>query len=165
MYDLDGPALLVFPPMTYFKPVDAPKPSVFLAGSIEMGKAVDWQAEAAERLEKTTSVIFNPRRPDFCPTWDQSILDPEFNAQVNWELDHIERADYVLFNFVGETMSPITLLELGFVSAKKPKQALVHCPQDFWRKGNVDIVCNRYGMRMVEDLDEAYDLIGYQAIW
>jgi len=31
---------------------------------------------------------------------------------------------------------------------------IVCCPEDFWRKGNVDIVCERYGVDQVDTLDE-----------
>jgi hypothetical protein len=31
---------------------------------------------------------------------------------------------------------------------------LVCCPEGFWRKGNVEIVCARYGVPLVGELDE-----------
>ena len=31
---------------------------------------------------------------------------------------------------------------------------VVCCPEGFYRKGNVDIVCNRYGVTMAKDVDD-----------
>lgn len=135
--------LVVMPPLRYQK--SNPKGmSVFLAGSIEMGAAVDWQAEAIKRLTPYFDVIYNPRRTDWDSSWTQSIENPEFNAQVHWELDMINLADYVLFYFDPQTKCPITLMELGMCTGRG-RAISVCCPEGFWRKGNVDIVCNREG--------------------
>jgi hypothetical protein len=122
---------------------------VFLAGSIEMGKAEDWQKRVAEAIEAIdpSIIIANPRRTLWDSSWVQSIDNPVFKEQVDWELDHIERADLVVFYFQGGTQSPITLLELGkhLERGDAPQSTLVCCPEDFWRKGNVDIACQRRG--------------------
>ncbi len=122
------------------------KPSVFLGGSIEMGAAPDWQAAMIRDLAPVTSVIYNPRRDDWNSSWEQSIDNPDFNVQVNWEMDMIEEAEIVILYFAPETKSPITLLELGFVAGWRPIATRVCCPTGFWRKGNVDIVCERNGI-------------------
>ena len=41
---------------------------IFLAGSIEMGVAEDWQSYVAKRMEQFDCTIFNPRRTE----WDSS---------------------------------------------------------------------------------------------
>ncbi|AFU88058.1 hypothetical protein CcrColossus_gp188 [Caulobacter phage CcrColossus] len=130
------------------------QPSVFLAGSIEMGTASPWHDEVAEHLNGYASLVYNPRRDDWDSTWVQEIGAEQFNAQVNWELDMIEAADAVFFYFEPNTKSPITLLELGIVAASKPARAVVVCPAGFWRKGNVDIVCERAGLPVRETIDE-----------
>ena len=142
------------PPIFKNKKTDALECSVFLAGTIEMGNSKDWQAEAIEVLQDSCSIIYNPRRDDWDSSWKQEIDDPQFNVQVNWELEHIERADLVLMYFDPTSKSPISLLELGFLAAAKPNQAFVCCPEGFYRKGNVDIVCNRYGIVQFDTLDE-----------
>jgi hypothetical protein len=53
------------------------------------------------------------------------------------------------------TKSPISLLELGLFA--KTGKLIVCCSEGFWRKGNVDIVCKRYGVMQVENLDKLYD--------
>ncbi|MDE1151247.1 MAG: nucleoside 2-deoxyribosyltransferase domain-containing protein [Micavibrio sp.] len=129
------------------------KKSVFLAGSIEMGKAEDWQQRIASALQHVDVLVLNPRRAQWDASWEQSIDNPPFRQQVEWELDALDAAGLVIMYFAPETKSPITLLELGVHAAANPEKLVVCCPEGFWRKGNVDIVCNRYGVRQVETID------------
>ena len=119
-------------------------PTVFLAGSIEMGSAKDWQSELVAALGNRSVMILNPRREQWDSTWQQSIDEPKFREQVEWELDGLERADLVAMWFAPETVAPITLLELG-LSARNEK-LVVGCPDGFWRKGNIEVVCSRFGI-------------------
>lgn len=131
---------------------DKTKQYVFLAGSIEMGKAIDWQTDMAQFFLERDYGSFNPRRKDWDSSWKQEFENPQFYQQVNWELDGLERANIVLLYLVPETMSPISLLELGLHIGHK--DLYVVCPNGFWRKGNVDIVCNRYNIPLFESLNE-----------
>lgn len=128
--------------------------SVFLSGSIECGNAPQWQIQFSELMKDESVVLFDPRRDDWDNSWVQSKDDPNFYGQVNWELFHIELSDIVIVNMCSNTYSPITLLELGIVSGKSPDRLIVHCPKDYFRHGNVDIVCSRYGVQMVDSFDE-----------
>ena len=114
-----------------------------------MGKAVDWQTELEKALEPTANV-FNPRRKDWDSTWKQEISNPQFNEQVTWELDMLDRASYIALYFDPATKSPISLLELGLHASTG--KLVVCCPEGFWRKGNVDIVCKRYNVFQVPTL-------------
>ena len=134
------------------------KKKIFLAGSIEMGAAEDWQERVARDLADLDVVILNPRRAAWDPTWVQSKDNPLFREQVEWELQGLEDADLVIVYFCPVTKAPITLLELGLFGNSEPEKLLVCCPEGFWRKGNVDIVCERYGIRYTDDLDT---LIGW----
>ncbi len=126
---------------------------VFLAGSIEMGKAVEWQRRAAERLAPYEVVVLNPRRADWDSSWQQSPDDERFLEQVRWELDGLEAAHSVIVNFDPATRSPITLLEFGLCATALDKRIFVCCPPGFWRRGNVEIVCARYGLAFYEDFE------------
>jgi nucleoside 2-deoxyribosyltransferase len=127
---------------------------IFLAGSIEMGAAEPWQEKLAEALQDQKVILFNPRRPDWDSSW---VQDPTpgtpFSEQVNWELDHIERADAVAFYFDPNTKSPITLLELGLM-VKSGKRLFVCCPDGYFRKGNVVITCNRAAVPVLNSFGE-----------
>ncbi len=131
--------------------------SVFLAGSIEMGTAIDWRSEITRRLAGVENLlIVNPRRDEWDSSWIQSIDNPQFREQVEWELESQENADIIVFYFVPGTKSPITLLELGlFID----KNIIICCPKGFWRKGNVDIVCKRHGAKTIETLGELVNML------
>lgn len=137
--------------------------SVFLAGSIEMGKAEDWQSEVQNILKDSDVTIFSPRRDDWNADWPQDASFQPFNEQVSWELDHIDQADMILMYFDPDTKSPITLLELGLLTANADK-VLVCCPEGYWRKGNVDIVCQRYGISQVDTKEDFFDFVKSIAI-
>jgi hypothetical protein len=53
--------------------------------------------------------------------------------------------------FVPETKSPITLLELG-LHARSGK-LVVGCPHGFWRRGNIEVVCARFGVPLFAEWD------------
>ncbi len=130
--------------------------TIFLAGSIDMGAAINWQERAIQYLRanaKRDYVVFNPRRDDWDSTWEQSIDNEKFRDQVEWELEHITRADFVVFYFDPNGPAPITLLELGLV-ATSGQSIFVCCPRGYWRKGNVDVVCMTYDIPVFESLEE-----------
>lgn len=118
--------------------------SVFLAGSIEMGNAEDWQSQLTQSFSEAGYDVFNPRRDDWDSSWTQDFENPQFFQQVTWELNALENSDLIIMYFSPETKSPISLLELG-IFAKSGKIRVV-CPEGFWRKGNVDIVCQYYNI-------------------
>jgi hypothetical protein len=124
--------------------------AVFLAGSIEMGAAGPWQAEIEAALADRPVTLWNPRREAWDASWRQSIDAPQFREQVAWELEAQERADLIVMYFAPGTRSPITLLELGLFA--RSGKLVVCCPEGYWRRGNVQVVCQRYGVREVPDL-------------
>ncbi|MFD2941091.1 nucleoside 2-deoxyribosyltransferase domain-containing protein [Flavobacterium notoginsengisoli] len=125
--------------------------TIFLAGSIEMDKAVNWQLYCEEQL-KQKYILFNPRREEWDSSWSQTIENPNFKEQVTWELSALEKADLIIMYFAENTMSPISLLEFGLYAQSKKMKVVVE--EDFWRKGNIDIVCERYGVEQFKTLDE-----------
>ncbi|MCD7098456.1 nucleoside 2-deoxyribosyltransferase domain-containing protein [Stenotrophomonas sp. MMGLT7] len=126
------------------------RPKVFLAGSIEMGKAGDWQRQVQQALADEGVLMLNPRRADWNPAWRAEADEPEFRRQVEWELAALEQADIVLMYFAPGTQSPITLLEFGLYA--RSGKLLVAAPAGFWRKGNLDITGDRYGVPRYDDL-------------
>lgn len=124
--------------------------AVFLAGSIEMGRAEPWQPTVEDALADLPIALLNPRRDEWDASWEQSIANPVFRGQVEWELAGLEHAAVVAMYFVPGTQSPITLLELGLLASSG--KLVVCCPEGFWRRGNVEVVCARYGVPMVADL-------------
>lgn len=132
---------------------------IFLAGTIDNGSGEDWQQRAISALCPVAADIYNPRRAEWDSSWTQEEDNPVFREQVTWELDHIERADLVLMYFADGSLSPISLLELGLTAAVAPEKLRVCCAAGFWRKGNVDIVCSRYGLRRYGSFDQLLDAV------
>ena len=120
-----------------------------------MGTAEKWQAKMVHDLSYTDITFLNPRRDDWDWTWEQSINNPKFHEQVTWEQDAFEYSDIIIINFDPNTKSPISLLELGLFA--HTGNVIVCCPNGFWRKGNVDIICERYNIPLVESYDALVD--------
>jgi len=135
-------------------------PSIFLAGSIEMGRAIRWQDRFIEQFSERDVVFLNPRRDDWDNCIEQTREDPQFRAQVQWELYMLNRADLIVMNFEPGTISPVSLLELGlFANSRK---MIVCSPEGFHRKGNVDIVCD---WMQVSQVSTFKDLLNYVDNW
>ena len=140
---------------------------IFLAGSIEMGKAEQWQQEVVDLFfrkfnqlktadrDKKQLAIFNPRRIDWNENLEQVYENPVLNQQINWELTALEWSDIVYFYFDSNTISPISLLELGTYKEK----AVVYCSENYLRKANVDVYCERFKIKQVNAHQEAVNLI------
>ncbi len=147
--------------------------AVFLAGSIEMGKAEDWQKkltlmidqrlEAADNPLKQTLTFLNPRRFDWTAEWNKDELyqdleppmHPELEQQITWELNGLERSAVICFFFQPGTISPISLLELGTFS--RTHRVVVFCPFGYFRRSNVIVVCRRFNIPMVDSFDDLAD--------
>lgn len=107
--------------------------------------------------------ILNPRRDEWHGEWKQSMENPEFVGQVNWELNGLSAANIIAMYFDPSTMSPITLLELGLFASidNGGKNIILYCPDGYWRKGNVDIVCRRYGVNQVHTFEAFLETIDF----
>ena len=144
-------AIVITPPSVV--PLITYNPSVFLAGSIEMDKAELWQDKLITELADLDITILNPRRADWDSTWVCTKDNPQFREQVEWELNGLRQANAIAMYLAPGTVSPISLLELGlFINQYGYDGKLfVCCPDGFARKGNVDIVCERFGVPVYTD--------------
>jgi len=129
--------------------------SIFLAGSIEMGLAEDWQEKTAEIFKDYDLTFLNPRRDNWDSNLPQEKMNKEFSYQVNWEMDNLNECDIIFMNILPDTKSPITLLELGLHAGSK--KIIVCCPDGFWRKGNVEIVCSRFNIPLYNNFEMAIE--------
>jgi len=125
--------------------------SIFLAGSIDMGTAEDWQSKVEESLKNLHCTIYNPRRDEWDSSWEQKQSQDQFNEQVNWEMNYLDSCDIIFMCLTKDSKAPISMLELGLHAASG--KMIVVCPDEFWRKGNVEIVCTRYNIPMYSDLE------------
>lgn len=154
------------PPSSLAKMFKADQKILTLYGSIEMGQAADWQKRVEEALADKDILILNPRRDNWDSSWEQSIKNPVFKEQVEWELNAGAFADILAFYFDPATKSPVTMMELGISatmdSCREDRYRIpivVCCPNGFWRKGNIDIVCERFKLTLVETFEEMVDFL------
>jgi hypothetical protein len=132
-------------------------PSVFLAGSIDMGTAEPWQTEVEVALAERALTIFNPRRLEWDASWKQTITNPQFREQVEWELDALERCSFIAMYFAPKSQAPVTLLEFGLFA--RSGKLIVCSPPGYWRRGNLEVVCARYGVPLLDELPQLIEAI------
>lgn len=142
-------------------PIGFGRKYIFLAGAIDMGSAVNWQADAEAELDTPDTVVLNPRRPDWDASWVQEASNPQFRKQVEWELLALRLADVALFVFLKDSKAPITFLELGLFNVK----AVVVVEPGFYRKGNLDIVCEHFALPEFETLTEGIEHVRMELNW
>lgn len=163
LYHLKKDRAILFMKNTYFESPDNisyrdfTKPSVFLAGSIEQGKAVDWQSLAKEELIKNNFVVFNPRRQDWNAELPQTYVNAQMNQQICWEDNAMKNADAILMYLQPGTLSPISLFEFG--KHLKSDKIIMICPEGFWRKANVDYECATNNVPQFDTLEEAINYL------
>jgi hypothetical protein len=139
-----------FPPA---KP-DVTPPSIILYGTIESSPTDNWTTSFADSLSDLPITILNPRRDDWDSTWREDMRFPLFKEQTDWEMDHAALADVIAFYFKPGTLTPVTLLELGMYAGMYPAKCVVCCPEGFYKRGNVEIVCSRLGVEFLGSLEE-----------
>ena len=125
------------------------RPSIFLAGTIDMGNSIDWQTQTISALSDYDVNIFNPRRNDWDSSWEQRATNEQFRYQVEWELKHLRRADVVFINILPDSKSPITLLEMGLFIHK----SIIVCPDQFYRSGNIQITAEFFYAPFFSDFE------------
>lgn len=144
--------------MTEFKPpnllaIKNNKPCLGLFGSIEQGKATNWQKKVTEYLDCYDLNICNSRREYWDDKWELEANNKAYNEQIVWELQALDVSNVQLFYFEPNTKSPITLTLFGMSAAQYRPDILVCCPNGYWRKGLIDILCKKYGIHQEDTLE------------
>ena len=111
-------------------------PSIFLAGTIDMGQSEDWQSYIISKLADLEVLIFNPRREFF----ERSVVNEKM--QINWELDKLEQSDIIFMHLAPNSKSPVSLLELG--TFMRTKKIILVVSESFYRYNNVMLTTSRY---------------------
>lgn len=134
-----------------------PTRSIFLAGPTEIPWRAGFIAALRQRLTATNTTIFDPFQPKWDSTWKEDVdRDPRFAAQVAWELTAQDRATAVAVFFHADSKAPVSLLELGLCA--RSGKAVVGCEPGYWKRGNVQAVCRRYGLPLADSLNGLADM-------
>ena len=132
--------------------------SVFLAGTTSKADTTDWREILSTSLFDMPIMIYNPYRTDWDSSWSEDINFAPYREQVEWELDKQSKADIVVLYFHPATQAPVSLLELG-VCMRVPGKAIVVCPEGYWKRGNVQIVCKKFGVEMLDNVDKLREAV------
>lgn len=118
----------------------ARKHSVFLAGAIDMGAAVDWQSDVIAAVEPYAITVVNPRRAKF----DETTLD----EQILWELEALEEVNRIFMWFPKDAKAPISFLEAGLYM--RSHKMIIGAELGFYRLRNLELTTSRYGIELHE---------------
>jgi hypothetical protein len=127
--------------------------SIFLAGTTSKVDITDWRETLSASLSKHPVTIYNPYRADWDSTWREDVNFTPYREQVMWELDKQAKADLVVVYFHPATQAPVSLLEFG-LSAKVPGKVIAVCPEGYWKRGNVQIVSEVYGVELLDNFEK-----------
>lgn len=148
-------ATIHFPP----KYPDINRPSLVLFGTIEKDPLNNWASNLSTKLSDLNIQILNPRRDDWDNTWKEDVSFAPFRENVEWEMAHAEKADLVVLCFRAGSECHITLLELGMHAARFGERTVVCCEEGFHKRGNVEIVCGRFGAVCVKTTEELHKIV------
>jgi hypothetical protein len=77
----------------------------------------------------------------------------------------MKSADLVICYFAADGLSAVSMLEFGLGVAKLQREGkgsmLVCCEPGYVRRGNIQVVCARYGIRLLEGLDGLEEEVKY----
>lgn len=142
-----------------------PTTSIFLAGTTEFAAWRRTFLDALGVLHRAgetppphpSATVYDPFQPNWTGDWREDLGDACFRAQAEWELEKQEQAAVVVVFFDERAKSPVSLLELGLCA--RSGKAVVGCQRGYWKRGNVQAVCQRYGVPMADDLDGLVKLV------
>lgn len=131
-----------------YVPVSGPK--IFLAGSIDHKKGKNWREEISDYIQESWFdsedntdhiTIYSPRRAD-------DVWKPDMEVeQAAWDMSMLDMSDYIILHLTGDTVSPVSLLELG-IYMKSPNLYL-SVDSSYTRKHIVELYVANYGKNKI----------------
>lgn len=137
-------ATVIVAPEQYVYPDWEHDHKVFLAGAIDMGKAVDWQSWVIKRLKDEPHIaLFNPRRA--------TAFTPEMETeQILWEIKFLELVDTIFMWYPAESKAPISILETGLYL--KSGKLLLGVEDGWHKKRTLEVYADHTGTSFYHDL-------------
>jgi len=126
--------------------INIEKPSLFLAGSMDIKGQTNWRERATEQFQAYYH-IFDPTH-----TNHSNLNDTEMSKHIKWEWEALNRSDLILLNFTAQAKSPMSLLELGmYISSGK---IVVVCPKEFYQAHYINTLCTEHKVPIFESIDD-----------
>ena len=122
------------------------KECIFLAGSMAAKSEVNWRQTISTNLQEKYHFI-DPTNPNH-----DVLNDAQMREHIKWEFDGMKRADYIIMNFLRDSLSPISLVELGMnINNEK---LIVICPKEFYKWRYIDTLCKEHNTPIFNQLEE-----------
>lgn len=120
--------------------------SIFLAGSIELGKSENWRETFYKEFnDYSDAILLDP----VIDNWNK-LQNPA--EQINWEQDMLEVSDVIAMYINPNTKSPISLMEFGqFIKSKK---LIICCPEGFWKREYLEVMCERNDITLFDNFPD-----------
>lgn len=125
------------------------RPFIFLSGTDDTECSPNWHDWVAQWLQNLPVTVFNPRGNGFNPKSSKYTR----NLLVDWEMDYINVADLIILYFYPGTLSTTSLLMLALYIGSK-KSIVVCCPNGYWKKKAVQVLCQRGSIALFETSEE-----------
>jgi hypothetical protein len=124
------------------------KEYVFLAGSMDYKSSSSWRDKVINEFDDKNKNFFDPTNIDH-----DELNESEMESHIQWELEAMSMADKIVLNFLPDSLSPISLVELGlYVQSEK---LVVVCPKEFYQSNYVYVLCEKYNTPAYPNIDEA----------
>lgn len=124
---------------------------IFLAGSIDLKLSSNWREELIVK-SGNHHFYFDPTNKNH-----DDLDQKQMENHIKWELDALCMADKIILNFLPNSTSPISLVELGlYVSTTK---LIVVCPNEFYKSNYINILCKKYKTPLFNTINEALQVI------
>lgn len=122
------------------------KECIFLAGSMAAKSEINWRQTVVDELQESYHFL-DPTNPNH-----DTLEDLEMRKHIKWELDELKKADYIIMNFLPDSLSPISMVELGMYIATN--KLIVVCPKEFYKWRYIDTLCKEYNTPIFNQLEE-----------
>ena len=120
---------------------------IFLAGSIDNRYFGNWRKKVIEEIGDS-NIILDPTN-----TNHDKLSDEDMKLHIQWELDALSKANTILLNFLPDSKSPISLVELGlYVTSNK---LIVICPKAFYKSRYVYTLREKYNTPIFDNINKA----------
>ncbi|WP_055447706.1 nucleoside 2-deoxyribosyltransferase domain-containing protein [Lacinutrix mariniflava] len=123
----------------------------FLAGSMDFNESNSWRQKIMQEMKHLVHFL------DATRIEHNDFSDSQMKEHIEWELDALIISDKIILNFKEDSKSPISILELGMYV--KSSKLVVVCPNKFYQRRYINVLCNKYNTPFFDSFDEAIEYL------
>lgn len=142
---------MILKPTNNIENLSQDKELLFLAGTMASGEVGNWRSEVILGLGNRFNYL-DPTNKNH-----NKLKATQMQNHIGWELEALKRADKIILNFLPESLSPISLVELCIYVASN--KLIVLCPKGFYKNRYINILCKKYNTPYFDKLSDSLDFI------